>query len=80
MAVEDAKQAVGNVRLSEAERAKWIASGQILRDHFAAMNLKQLWEECPNETENRLRIAAEGGILKVPLGKSQQRPDREHSR
>lgn len=72
MAVEDAKQAAGNIRLSQAERAKWIESGQILCDHFAAINLKQLREKYPNETENRLRIAAEGRALKVPLGKSQE--------
>jgi hypothetical protein len=32
----------------------------------------RLKEKYPDETENRLRIAAEGRPLKVPLGKSQE--------
>ncbi len=55
-----------------ADKARWIESGQMLCKHLAEKRYVRLKEKYPNETENRLQIAAEGRPLKVPLGKSQE--------
>ncbi len=63
-----------------ADKDRWIESGQVLSKHLAEQRYARLKERYPEETENRLQIAAEGRVLKVPLGKSQERPDRGRSR
>jgi len=55
-----------------ADKDRWIESGQVLCKHLAEKRYVRLKEKYPDETENRLRIAAEGRPLKVPLGKSQE--------
>lgn len=55
-----------------ADKARWIESGQLLCKHLAEKRYVRLKEKYPDEIENRLRIAAEGRPLKVPLSKSQE--------
>lgn len=55
-----------------ADKARWIESGQVLSKHLAEKRYVRLKEKYPNETEQRLRRAADGLILKTPLGKSQE--------
>jgi len=68
------------VAKTEAEKEGWIKHGKTLAEHLTSLRLVRLQEKYPNETEKKLRIAAQGRALKVPLGKSQQQEDRGHSR
>ncbi len=55
------------------DKAQWLKHGQVLCDRLKEMRYQRLKEKYPDETENRLRIAAENRLqLKVPLGKSQE--------
>jgi hypothetical protein len=60
-----------------ADKARWIESGRVLSKHLAEPRYVRLKEKYPNETEERLRRAADGLTLKTPLGKSQERPGRK---
>lgn len=61
------------------DRAQWIESGQVLSKHLAEERYVYLKEKYPNETEERLRRAADGLTLKTSLGQSQEQ-DRGRSR
>ena len=61
------------------DRAQWIESGQVLSKHLAEERYVHLKEKYPNETEERLRRAADGLTLKTSLGQSQEQ-DRGRSR
>lgn len=59
-ATMDAKQAAGDVRLAPEQRAKLIQSGEVLRDHFAAIQRKELRVKHPNMPEAEIKIRALG--------------------
>lgn len=65
---------------TEAEKAGWIKHGKTVADHLTAKRIGRLREKYPNETEDRLLIAAKGRTLKNPLGKSQEQRSKGWSR